>query len=143
MNTIHIYLNFDGNCEEAFTFYKEVFASEFSYFSRFGEMPPSEDYVVPDSDLNKIMHVALPLGNTLLMGSDIGLERSPLFNQGNNFSISITAESKDEADQLFLKLQQGGSILMPLEMTFWGDYFGMIADKFGINWMVSFNESNE
>lgn len=140
MATANTYLNFNGNCEEAFNFYKSVFGGEFSYIGRFSEMPDSEEYKVPEADKNKIMHVGLPIGTTTLMGSDTGGEWAPSFVQGNNFSISITADSKQEADKLFHALVEGGKITMPLDKTFWGDYFGMLTDKFGINWMVSFNE---
>lgn len=84
--------------------------------------------------------LGLSIGTSILMGSDIGGDWAPTFIQGNNFSVSVTAESKEEADQIFAKLGQEGSITMPLELTFWGDYFGMLTDQFGINWMVSFNE---
>ncbi|MDI1322211.1 MAG: VOC family protein [Algoriphagus sp.] len=140
MATTNTYLNFNGNCEEAFTFYKSVFGGEFSYLGRFGEMPHSEEHKVSDAEKNKIMHVSLPIGASVLMGSDTGGEWAPSFVLGNNFSISVTADSKKEADKLFLALAEGGHVTMPLENTFWGDYFGMLTDKFGINWMVSFNE---
>ena len=140
MATTNTYLNFNGNCEEAFNFYKSVFGGEFNYIGRFGDMPDSEDYNVADSDKSKIMHVGLSIGTSILMGSDTGGDWAPTFVQGNNFSVSVTAESKAEADQIFEALSKGGIITMPLMLTFWGDYFGMFTDKFGINWMVSFNE---
>lgn len=140
MATTNTYLNFNGNCEEAFNFYKSVFGGEFTYLGRFGDMPESEEYKVPETEKNKIMHVGLPIGTSILMGSDTGGEWAPSFVQGNNFSVSITAFNKQEADTLFIKLSIGGHITMPLDNTFWGDYFGMLTDKFGINWMVSFNE---
>lgn len=141
MATTNIYLNFNGNCEEAFSFYKSVFGTEFSYIGRFGEIPEDELNKVNDADKNKIMHVGLPIGTSTLMGSDIGSEWASSFVQGNNFSVSITADSKNEADQLFNALAEGGLITMPLENTFWGDYFGMLTNKFGINWMISYNEA--
>lgn len=140
MATTNTYLNFDGNCEEAFHFYKSVFGGEFSYIGRFGEMPSSDDYKVADSDKDKIMHVSLPIGTSILMGSDCGGDWAPTFVQGNNFSVSVSAESKDEADQIFKALAEGGKVTMPLENTFWGDYFGMLTDKFNINWMMSYDE---
>lgn len=143
MATTNTYLNFNGNCEEAFNFYKAVFGGEFTYIGRFGDMPPSDDFKVPDSDKNKIMHVSLPIGTSILMGSDTGGGWAPTFVAGNNFSISITADTKAEADTLFATLSDGGQITMPLENTFWGDYFGMFTDKFGVNWMVSFNEGKQ
>lgn len=140
MATTNTYLNFNGNCEAAFLFYKSIFGGEFNYIGRFGEMPESEAYKVPEADKNKIMHVSLPIGNSILMGSDCGGEWAPTFKQGNNFSISITASSKQEADTLFNALAAGGQVSMPMNQTFWGDYFGMLTDKFGIQWMMSFNE---
>lgn len=143
MATTNTYLNFNGNCEEAFNFYKSVFGGEFTYLGRFGEIPESEEYKVSEEDKNKVMHVSLPIGTSVLMGSDTGGEWAPTFTQGNNFSISITADSKDEADKLYNSLAGGGQVTMPLGDTFWGDYFGMLTDKFGINWMISFNEQEK
>lgn len=146
MASVNVYLNFNGNCEEAFNFYRSVFGGEFSYMGRFGEMPPPDDpnQQVPESDKDKIMHVSLPISKeTSLMGSDTGGQWAPGFKQGNNFSISINADSKDEADKLFNALAAGGQVTMPLGSTFWGDYFGMLTDKFGINWMMSFNEGQQ
>lgn len=142
MATTNTYLNFNGNCEEAFNFYKSVFGGEFNYLGRFGDMPASDDYKVPEADKNKVMHVSLPIGSSILMGSDTGGEWAPGFILGNNFSISVTANSKEEADNLFNGLAEGGKITMPMASTFWGDYFGMLTDKFGVNWMFSFNEQS-
>lgn len=143
MATTNTYLNFNGNCEEAFNFYKSAFGGEFDYLGRFGEMPENEEYKASESDKNKIMHVSLPIGKSILMGSDTGGEWAPTFVQGNNFSVSITADSKAEADKLFNALTPDGKITMPLAATFWGDYFGMLTDKFGVNWMMSYNEQNK
>ncbi len=143
MATTNTYLNFNGNCEEAFNFYKSVFGGEFSYLGRFEEMPDSEESQVSQADKKKIMHVSLPIGSSILMGSDRGGEWASSFVLGNNFSISITADSKEEANKLFNDLALGGQITMPLENTFWGDYFGMLTDKFGVNWMVSFNDQQQ
>ncbi len=140
MATTNTYLNFNGNCEDAFNFYKSVFGGEFTYIGRFGEMPESDDYKVPESDKNKIMHVSLPIGNSILMGSDTGGDWAPSFIQGNNFSVSVTPKSKQEADNLFNALAEDGQITTPIHNTFWGAYFGMILDKFGINWMINFEE---
>ena len=143
MAIVNIYLNFNGNCEQAFDFYKSVFGGEFSYVGRFKNMPPSEDASkqVPEEMANRIMHISLPISKeTSLMGSDTGGEWAASFKQGNNFSISVNAASKDEADRIFNALSAGGQVTMPLANTFWGDYFGMLTDKFGINWMMSYNE---
>lgn len=142
MATVNIYLNFDGNCEEAFLFYGSVFGKEPSYIGRFRDMPPAEGCEpLNEIDGNKIMHISLPISTeTSLMGSDTFGEWSSQFKQGNNFSVSINAHSKEEADKLFNALSTGGHVTMPMEVTFWGAYFGMFVDKFGINWMVNYDE---
>lgn len=141
MRTINIYLNFNGNCEEAFNFYKSVIGGEFSYLGRFGEMPPQEGMPpLSDAMKNQIMHIGLPISaETILMGSDTGDDYDGSFVAGNNFSIYMAAESREDADRLFSGLSNGGSITMPLSDVFWGDYFGSFTDKFGINWMVSYS----
>lgn len=144
MAIVNVYLTFNGNCEEAFDFYKSVFGGEFPYIGRFGDMPPSEHNQVPAEHANRIMHVSLPISKeTMLMGSDTGGEWASSYMQGNNFSISINAASKEEADKLFAGLSAGGQVTMPQADTFWGDYFGMFTDKFGIAWMVSYNEKQQ
>jgi PhnB protein len=140
MATTNTYLNFNGNCEQAFNFYKSVFGGEFVFFGRFDEMPQSDGYQVSEAYKNQIMHVSLPIGKSVLMGSDCGEEWSAYFVQGNNFSVSVAADSKQDAEKYFNALSDGGKITMPMNNTFWGDYFGMLTDKFGINWMISFNE---
>jgi Uncharacterized protein conserved in bacteria len=144
MALVNVYLTFNGNCEEAFTFYKSVFGGEFPYIGRFKDMPPSEDGKVSEADMDKIMHVSLPISKeTMLMGSDTGGEWASSFKQGNNFSISVNADSKEEADKIFNALADGGQVTMPLNNTFWGDYFGMLTDKFGIGWMMSYNAAQK
>ncbi len=140
MTTVNVYLNFDGNCEVAFNFYKSVFGGEFPYIGRYKEIPAQEGKSsFPIEMGEKIMHVSLPISKeTMIMGSDIGGDWASTFNKGNNFSISITTDSKEEADRLFNSLSSGGLVTMPMENTFWGDYFGFFTDQFGINWMVSF-----
>jgi PhnB protein len=143
MPVVNVYLTFNGNCEEAFNFYKSVFGGEFPFMGRFKDMPPSEPGAksLSEEEGKRIMHVSLPISKeTMLMGSDTGGEWAADYKQGNNFSISITAQSKNEADSIFEALSKGGTIKMPLNDTFWGDYFGMLTDKFGINWMMSFSE---
>lgn len=141
MATVNVYLTFDGNCEEAFNFYKSVFGKEFSYIGRFGDMPPSEESKLSEADAKRIMHVSLPISNeTILMASDTTSEWAGTLKQGNNYSISINTASKEEADKLFNGLSAGGKVTMPLANTFWGAYFGMFEDKFGINWMVNYDE---
>lgn len=139
MAAVNTYLTFDGTCEEAFNFYKSVFGGEFTYIGRFGDMPAGDSYTVAEADKNKIMHVGLPIGSTILMGSDTSGDWAPTLVQGNNFAVSINAESQEEADKLFQGLSLGGKVTMPMEKTFWGAYFGMFTDRFGINWMVNFD----
>ena len=140
MATTNTYLNFNGNCEEAFNFYKSVFGGEFTYIGRFGEMPPSDEFTVSERDKNKVMHVSLPTGSSVLMGSDNSEQYEASFVKGNNFSVSINADSREEAENLYNGLSAGGQVTMPMSDTFWGAYFGMFTDKFGINWMVNFDE---
>ena len=141
MTTVNVYLTFDGNCEEAFNFYKSVFGGEFPFLGRFKDMPPMEGMPpVPEDQAEKIMHVSLPISEeTMLMGSDTG-DWGKKVEVGNNFSISVTTDSKAETDRIFNELSVDGNVTMPLQSTFWGDYFGSFTDKFGINWMVSFPE---
>ena len=142
MATVNVYLTFNGNCKAAFDFYKSVFGGEFPYIGTFGEMPPGEDNKpLSEEDANRIMHVTLPISKeTCLLGSDTVGEWSASFKEGNNYSISINTESKDEADKIFNALSAGGQVTMPMTHTFWGAYYGMFTDKFGINWMVNFDE---
>ena len=108
-------------------------------------MPPQEGMPALSKDMeDKIMHVSLPISKeTMLMGSDTGGEWAPKFVQGNNFAISITTDNKEDADRFFNELSKGGNVTMPMDNTFWGDYFGMFADKFGVNWMVSYNAQRQ
>jgi PhnB protein len=145
MTTVNIYLTFNGNCEEAFNFYKSVFGGEFPYIGRYKDMPPAaEGKTLSPEEGEKIMHIALPISQeTMLMGSDTGGEWASSFSQGNNFSISINTDSQEKADRFFNDLSAGGQVTMPMANTFWGDYFGMFTDKFGINWMVSYNTNQQ
>ena len=144
MATVNPYITYKGNCEAAFNLYKSVFGGEFSMLSRFSEMPPQEGMGMAEEDLDKIMHVELPISEeTTLMGSDTGGEWAPKTIIGNNITISITAGSKEQADHFFNSLSEGGEVNMPMEKTFWGSYFGMCTDKFDIHWMISFGENPE
>ncbi|MGV3630346.1 MAG: VOC family protein [Bacteroidota bacterium] len=138
MAQINPYLTFNGNCEDAFNFYKSVFGGDFTYIGRFKDMPSENP--MPEEAGNLIMHVSLPIGgDTSLFGSDSSEEFGQATKIGNNFSISINAESEEEAKQLFEKLSAGGKITMPIEKTFWGALFGMFTDKYDINWMVNYD----
>lgn len=143
MTTVNVYLTFEGDCKAAFDFYKSVFGGEFPQVSTFGEMPPQEGMPpIDEKSKDKIMHISLPISKeTVLMGSDTGGEWAKNFKKGNNFSITINTENKEEADRIFNDLSKGGKKTMPMNKTFWGAYFGMLEDKFGINWMVNFDES--
>jgi PhnB protein len=146
MTAVNPYLNFGGNCEEAFNFYKSVFGGEFLNKMRFKDVSAEqmgESNQMPESESEKIMHVSLPIGQeTVLMGSDRPATMGPTVN-GNNYSISINAASEAEAAKLFNGLSAGGQVTMPLEKTFWGAYFGMFTDKFGIQWMVNYDYNQQ
>jgi PhnB protein len=135
MLSVNPYLNFNGNAGEAFEFYKSVFGGEFSVVMRFKDVP-DEDKVAGMGD-NRLMHIALPLkSGTVLMASDTP-QTSPDLVTGTNFCISIHTESEEETDKLFNALAAGGKVTMPLAKTFWGSYFGMLTDRFNIQWMLS------
>ena len=137
MPALNPYLNFNGNAEEVFNFYKSVFGGEFATVMRFKDLP--SEYKSSAGDDNKIMHMALPIaGGSMLMGSDVP-EKMGKVVAGSNFNISISASSKQEADKLFNGLSAGGNVVMPMADAFWGSYFGMFTDKYGISWMVSFD----
>ena len=141
MTTVNTYLTFNGNCEEAFNFYKDAFGGDFDHIGKFSDMPENPEFPVAKSDKNKVMHVSFSVGNTTLMGSDTGGgEWAEKYNPGNNFSVSINADSRKEADRLFSELSENGKVIMSMNKTFWGSYFGMFVDKFKVQWMVSVNE---
>ncbi|MFV0389389.1 MAG: VOC family protein [Pyrinomonadaceae bacterium] len=138
MNNANVYLSFNGTCEEAFEFYKSIFGGKFAAIARYSEMPESDEYFIPAGELSRLMHVSLVINeSTVLMGSDVVSEHKDSLLEGNNFAISINAESKEEADKLFAALSAGGVQKMIMQPTFWGSYFGMLTDKFGINWMIN------
>ncbi|MCY4637062.1 MAG: VOC family protein [Acidobacteria bacterium] len=138
--SLNTYLTFDGNCREAFEFYRSVFGGEFTEFQTFGDGPP--DMPVAEEEKNRVMHVALPIGSSVLMGSDTS-SFAPPHAAGNNFSLSIDVESRERCDELCAKLSAGGSVIMPLQEQFWGAYFGQWTDRFGINWMVNYTLPTE
>ncbi len=144
MAKINPYLNFNGNTEEAFNFYKSVFGSEFAVLMRFGDTSGCGDLPegkqISEADKEKIMHIALPIGNdNVLMATDALDSMGQKLIEGNNFSLSIPAENKEKAERLFNGLSEGGKVVMPLADAFWGAYFGMLQDKFGIRWMVNYD----
>jgi PhnB protein len=138
MALINPYLNYNGNAEEAFNFYKSVFGGEFAKVMRFKDMS-SPEFIVADSEAEKIMHIALPIGKNVLMANDVPESMEKTNENENRSKIAISAESKEEADKLFNGLSAGGQIEMPIAHSPWGSYFGMFRDKYGIEWMVDFD----
>ena len=138
MATINPHINFNGNAEEAFNFYKSVFGGEFAKIMRFKDLP-SPEFPIAENDANKIMHIALPIGkSSMLMANDVPEFMGRTNENENRSKIVITAESKEEADKLFNGLSAGGQVEMPIGDSPWGSYFGMFRDKYGIEWMVDF-----
>ncbi|UOK43647.1 MULTISPECIES: VOC family protein [Flavobacterium] len=140
MAQINPHINFNGNAEEAFNFYKSVFGGEFATIVRFKDLPSDPDNTWAESEANKIMHIALPIGKSnMLMANDVPQSMGRVNENENRSKISISAESKEEADKLFNGLSAGGQIEFPIEDSPWGSYFGMFRDKYGIEWMVNFD----
>ena len=138
MAIINPYINFNGNAEEAFTFYKSVFGGEFANITRFKDLS-GPGFQAEEKEANKIMHIALPIGNNTLMANDVPEHMGRVNENENRSKISITAESREEADRLFKGLSAGGQVEMPMDNSPWGSYFGMFRDKYGIEWMIDFN----
>ncbi|MDR2039172.1 MAG: VOC family protein [Bacteroidales bacterium] len=140
MATVNIYLTFNGNCEKAFNFYQSVFGGEFNYVARYNEMPPQEGMPpMSEDDKNRLMHIGLPISKeTILMGADNIQNYESHTTFGNNFSIMATGNSKEDADRIFNALAADGRITMAIADQFWGDYMGMLVDKFGISWLVTY-----
>jgi PhnB protein len=138
MATINPHINFNGNAEEAFNFYKSVFGGEFSKIMRFKDLANVE-FPIAENEANKIMHIALPIGKNVLMANDVPEFMGRTNENENRSKISISAESKEEAEKLFNGLSAGGQIEMPIADSPWGSYFGMFRDKYGIEWMVDFD----
>src|SRR5580658_10769837 len=140
MALINPHINFNGNAEEAFTFYKSVFGGEFAKIIRFKDLA-SPEFPVAEKEENKIMHIALPIGKSSMLTANDVPEILGRTNENENRSkIVISAESKEEADKLFNGLSQGGSVEMPIANSPWGSYFGMFRDKYGIEWTVEFEQ---
>ena len=137
MKASHSYLHFNGNCEEVFNFYKGIFGGEFLMLSRYKEIP--SEHALPDTEREKIMHIALPLGPcSILMGSDIPAA-FPNAVRGSNYYIWLSTDNEEETIKIFNALAEGGVIAMPLDKTFWGSFFGMCVDKYGTQWMLSYD----
>ncbi len=138
MATINPYINFNGNAEEAFEFYRSVFGGEFAKVIRFKDLA-SSDFQVAEDEKNKIMHIALPIGKNILMANDVPSFMGRVNENENRSKISVSAEKREEADKLFSGLSAGGNVEMPIGDSPWGTYFGMFRDKFGIEWMIEFD----
>ena len=139
--SLNTYLFFDGNCREAFELYRSVFGGEYQILQTFGDGPPDMNVAEEEKDL--VMHVSLPVGAGVLMGSDSASAFGPPPVQGTNFAISIDADSKEHCDEIFAKLSEGGAVTMPMQETFWGAYFGSWTDRFGVGWMISYQLPQE
>ena len=138
MASINPHINFNGNAEEAFNFYRSVFGGEFAKIIRFKDLA-SDEFTVSEHDANKIMHIALPIGKNISMANDVPEILGRTNENENRSKIVISAASKEEADKLFNGLSAGGQIEMPIADSPWGSYFGMFRDKYGIEWMVDFD----
>ena len=146
---INPYLNFNGNTEEVFNFYKSIFGGDFPFVMRFNEIPKDavdgegcvgED--IQESDANGLAHIALPIGQTMLMASDVPSNMPPV-TSGNNVSLCLSVDNRADADRIFAALSDGGKVQMPMQDQFWGDYYGMLEDRFKIQWAISFNEAQD
>jgi len=139
MATINPYINFNGNAEEAFNFYKSVFGGEFKQIIRFKELA-SDDFPVPENEANNIMRIVLPISNDVLIANDVPESLGPVNEAENRSKISVNTNSREEADTIFTGLTEGGTIEMPMSDSPWGTYFGMFRDKYGIEWTVEFDQ---
>ena len=142
MTTINPSINFNGNAEEAFTFYKSVFGGEFKTVARMKDLE-SPEFPVDPADAEKIMHIALPIGPNTLMGNDVPAGMGQTNENENRSKISVNVDSKEEADRIFSGLSAGGSVEFPIGDSPWGSYFAMFRDKYGIEWMVDFNPNEK
>jgi PhnB protein len=138
MALINPHVNFNGNAEEAFTFYQSVFGGEFATIIRFKDMGSTE-HPISEKEANKIMHIALPIGNNVLMGNDVPEFMGTVNENENRSKIAVGAASREEADKIFNGLSSGGNVEVPIGDSPWGSYFGMFRDKYGIEWMVDFD----
>lgn len=138
MASINPYINFNGNAEEAFTFYKSVFGGEFGTIVRFRDLA-SDEFSVSEDEADKIMRITLPIGKDVLIANDVPASMGRVSENENRSKIAVSTESRDEADKIFAGLTQGGSVEVPMDNGPWGTYFGMFRDKFGIEWTVEFD----
>jgi PhnB protein len=142
MATINPYINFNGNAEEAFTFYKSIFGGEFTSVIRFKDVASSE-FPMSETEANKIMRITLPIGDAVLMANDVPESMGRVNENENRSKIAVFTKSREEADNIFTNLTQGGSVEVPMDDSPWGTYFGMFRDKFGIEWTVEFDTNQD
>lgn len=137
MATINPYINFNGNAEEAFSFYKSVFGGEFETVVRFKDLASAE-FPVPENEADKIMRITLPIGGNTLIANDVPAALGFVNENENRSKISVSTDSREEADKIFAGLSEGGTVEMPMGESPWGTYFAMFRDKYGIEWTVEF-----
>jgi PhnB protein len=142
MATINPYINFNGNAEEAFNFYKSVFGGEFEAIVRFKDIESTE-FPVPENEADKIMRIVLPIGGNTLIANDVPESMGPVNENENRSKIAISAVTKEEADRLFKGLSEGGAVEMPMAESPWGTYFAMFRDRYGIEWTVEFDSNGD
>jgi PhnB protein len=142
MATINPYINFNGNAEEAFNFYKSVFGGEFTGVVRFKDLESSE-FPVPENEANKIMRIVLPIGGNTLIANDVPESMGPVSENENRSKISVSTESREEADRIFAGLSAGGTVEMPMDKSPWNTYFAMFRDQYGIEWTVEFDPNGD
>lgn len=142
MTTINPYVNFNGNAEEAFTFYKSVFGGEFGSIVRFKDLE-GPDFPVPEDEADKIMRITLPIGSNVLIANDVPAALGRVSEEENRSKIAVTADSREEAERLFAGLTENGTVEMPMADSPWGTYFGMFRDKYGIEWTIEFESRSK
>ncbi|MES2630674.1 MAG: VOC family protein [Patescibacteria group bacterium] len=142
MTTINPYINFNGNAEEAFNFYKSVFGGEFTALVRFKDVA-SDEFPIPEAEANNIMRIVLPIGGNTLIANDVPEALGPVNEAENRSKISVSAESREEAANIFTKLSLDGTVEMPMDESPWGTYFGMFRDRYGIEWTVEFDPNKD
>lgn len=140
MATINPYINFNGNAEEAFTFYKSVFGGEFGPTVRFKDLA-SDEFPLPEGEADKILRITLPIGENVLIANDVPEAMGPVSENENRSKIAVSTESREEADRIFSGLTEGAAIEMPMSDSPWGTYFGMFRDKYGIEWTIEYQQS--
>lgn len=140
MATINPYINFNGNAEEAFNFYRSVFGGEFASVLRFKDLESAE-FPVPENEADKIMRIVLPIGGSTLIANDVPESMGRVSENENRSKIAVSAESREEAERIFAGLSEGGTVEMPMDESPWGTYFAMFRDKYGIEWTVEFDPS--